>query len=135
MKTHHTNEMQVAAHEAAEPQAHEEAQTSATELTREICASVRKIVGHRYEFPTERFIREIGETAYRVAYAAIYERKYEQTFGWQYDSLVRDAKRKKSEARKLAKMQAEAAAARTERINAMLGLNQEQGDDRAEIGQ
>jgi hypothetical protein len=129
MRPNFQNEMQVAAHEAAEPKAHEAAQNSATELAREICASARKIAGHRYRFPNEKFIREIGETAYGVAYAAIYEDEYEQTFSWHYQSLVRDAKRKKSEAMKLAKMQAEAAAARTERINVMFGLNQEQGDE------
>jgi hypothetical protein len=135
MRPNFTNDTQMAAHEAAEPKAHEAAQNSATELAREICASARKIAGHRYRFPTEKLIREIGETAYRVAYAAIYEDEYEQTFSWRYDSLVRDAKRKKAEERKLAKMQAEVAAARTERINAMFGLNQEQGDDRAELQQ
>jgi hypothetical protein len=135
MKPNFSNEMQVAAHEAAEPYAHETAQKSATELAREICASARKIAGHRYRFPTEKFVREIGETAYRIAYAAIYEDEHEQMFVRRYDSLVRDAKRKKTEATKLAKMQAKAAAERTERINAMLGLNQEQGDDRAGVQQ
>ena len=137
MKPNFQNEMQVAAHEAAEPKAHETAQSSATELAREICASARKIAGNwgRYRFPTEKLIREIGETTYRVAYAAIYESEYEEIFDRRYDSLARDAKRKKTEATKLAKMQARAAAARTERINAMLGLNQEQGDDRAGLSQ
>ena len=137
MKPNFQNEMQVAAHEAAEPYAHETAQKSATELAREICASARKIAGNwdRYRFPAEKLVREIGETSYRTAYAAIYESEYEQMFGRRYDSLVRDAKRKKTEATKLAKMQAKAAAERTERINAMLGIGQEQGDDRAELSQ
>jgi hypothetical protein len=137
MKPNFKNEMQVAAHEAAEPKAHETAQNSATELAREICASARKIAGNwdRYRFPAERLIREIGETAYRVACAAIYESEYEELFGRRYDSLVRDAKRKKTEATKLAKMQAKAAAERAERINAMFGINQEQLDDRAELAQ
>ena len=132
MKPNFQNDMQVAAHEAAEPKAHEAAQESASEIAREICASARKIAGNRHRFPTEKFIREIGETAYRVAYSAIYDDEYESDFRWRYDSLVRDAKRKKAETTKLAKMEARAAAARTERINAMLGLNQEQGDDAAE---
>jgi hypothetical protein len=70
MKPNFQNEMQVEAYEAAEPKAHEAAQNSATELAREICAGARKIAGHRYRFPTEKFIREIGEThAHRRSFA------------------------------------------------------------------
>jgi len=125
MKPNFQNEMQVAAHEAAEPEAHQEAQKRATDLVREICASVRKAAARTYELPTEKFVREIGQAAYATAYSMFYDRAYESNFRWKYDTLVRDARRRKAEARKAAKVEARLNAARTQKLNAMFGLDPE----------
>jgi len=119
------NDMQVEAHNTAEERAHQEAQRRATSLVQEVCASVRKAAARRYGLLTEKFVREIGQAAYNVAYSQIYDATYESSFRCKYDDLVRDARRRKAEARKAAKEEARLNAAKTQKLNAMFGMDPE----------
>jgi hypothetical protein len=129
------NDKQVAAHEHATASARGQAQDFSARVATEVAVAVRKVLSGYMDVSREKLVAEVGALVLKRAYAAHYEHQYERSFDWELDRIVHDERRQKAEARKKAKREAWIAAARTERINAMLGLNQQQGDDRAGVQQ
>jgi hypothetical protein len=102
------NALLTQAHEVAETDAHEMAQHQASKLVQAMCAATRKAADNVCHLPTEKFIREVRNAAYELAYGLIYDAAYEETFRYKYASLVRDERRQKAAATKARKAGAKA---------------------------
>jgi hypothetical protein len=119
-----SNDKQIQAHESATVSAHEQAQDFSARVATEVAIAVRKVLSGYMDVSREKLVAEVGALVLKRAYAARYERQYERSFDWELDSLVRDERRKKAEARKKAKDE-EWRAARRQELSEMLGVSSE----------
>ena len=116
-----SNEKQIQAHASAAASAQERAQDFSGRVATEVAIAVRKVLSGYMDVSREKLVAEVGALVLKRAYAACYERQYERSFDWELDSIVRDERRKKAEARKKAKDE-EWRAARRQELSEMLGV-------------
>jgi hypothetical protein len=109
-----SDDKQIQAHESATVSAHEQAQDFSARVANEVAIAVRKVLSGYMDLSREKLVAEVGALVLKRAYASRYEHQYERSFDWELDSLIRDERRAKAEARKRAKEQERLAAWRQE---------------------
>jgi hypothetical protein len=109
-----SDDKQIQAHESATANAQDRAQDFSARVATEVAIAVRKVLSSYGDVSREKLVAEVGALVLKRAYASCYEYQYERSFDWELDSIIRDERRAKAEARKRAKEQERLAAWRRE---------------------